>query len=464
MNAPAFDLRDFAKNVRALADRAERDPLRFMRWTPPQLAFLSDQSQVKLFRGGNQSGKTWAQCGEVIYRALGCHPYLETHRVPTESWLITHSWEQSIVVQSKFWELVPKGELHPSVVFVPGKGFVGKVPVVRFRNGSIVRIKTTSQGQLGLASATLDYVGIDEPPPANIWGELSARVFRNNGVIGMTLTPVGAPVEWLRELVKDGKISDHQASLTVENTTPEGCRPMLSQEQIDDIASRYLPMDRAPRLEGAWEGVIEGRTFDAFQEDHITTRRPPSGPTYRLGIGIDHGADAGSQVAILVAVNPAGRYAEIHVVDEYVAGAADPETHATEILRMLKRNGMDYHSVDRWTGDRKYGGKRWGGRMSNARLMRGFERILGFPMGGLPFRVRSAYKPSGSIYEGCSIVQEAMMRHKFSINAKCEALIRSLRLWSYQDDGHKHAIDALRYAAVPLLNRNLYVPNTIRLG
>ena len=66
MSAPAFDLRDFAKNVRALADRAERDPLRFMRWTPPQLAFLSDPSPVKLFRAGNQIGKTWAQCGEVI--------------------------------------------------------------------------------------------------------------------------------------------------------------------------------------------------------------------------------------------------------------------------------------------------------------------------------------------------------------------------------------------------------------
>lgn len=61
-------------------------------------------------------------------------------------------------------------------------------------------------------------------------------------------------------------------------------------------------------------------------------------------------------------------------------------------------------------------------------------------------------------------MQEAMIRNKFSINAKCETLIRSLRLWSYQDDGNKHAIDALRYAAVPLLNRNLYVPNTIRLG
>jgi hypothetical protein len=38
--------------------------------------------------------------------------------------------------------MVPKEELHPDIEYVPGKGFRGLAPVVRFKNGSIIRIKT----------------------------------------------------------------------------------------------------------------------------------------------------------------------------------------------------------------------------------------------------------------------------------------------------------------------------------
>jgi len=460
-------LRRLASNVDRLRQRAELDPLRWVRWTPPQDAFLRDPAPVKLMRGANQVGKTWAQCAEVIYRCTGTHPYLQTHKPPIEAWIICHSWEQSVAVQTKFWELVPKEELHPDIVFRPGRGFTGTVPIVRFANGSLVRFKTTNQGSLGLASATIHYVGIDEPPPPEIWGELQARVFRNRGVIGMTLTPVGAPVAWLKKLVDEGRISDHPAPLTIANMTPAGLRPMATEEEIQTIRESYLPIDRAQRADGAWEGSTSGRVFEAFDEDCISDEALPplkDGRTYKVGIGIDHGADAGSQVALLVSVDLSeDSRPKVWVLDEYTAGSAPADFHVKAIVRMLARNGMQVEHVDKWVGDRRYGGKRSGGRMSNAQLMKAFNHVLDYPTGHLPFKIRTAWKPRWSVYWGSNILHGIMQRHNFTVHPRCGQLIRSLKHWTFRDDEFKHAIDALRYGVVSITHERIRSPVRVRM-
>ena len=462
-----MSLAALARAATELRDRSERAPLQFWRPTPPQLAWLSDSASVKLLRGGNQIGKTMATCAEVHWRCTGTHPYLTTHIPPVEIWIICHSWEQSVSVQQKFWELAPKADLHPDTEYVPGKGFRGKVPVVRYKNGSLVRIKTTNQGSLGLASATLNAVFIDEPPPPNVWGELQARVLRKGGVIGLTMTPVGAPVEWLRKLVDDGVVSDHQAALTVENTTPIGGRAMVTQEQIDTISRSYLPIDRAQRLEGAWEGSTEGKVFEAFTESMIHDGPLPDlaagSKPYEIGVGIDHGADAGSQVACLVAVDKNDQYPKVYILDEYVAGAAKPEAHARGILQMLTRNGMTHNHVDKWVGDRAYGGKRSGGRMSNLRLMQGFESCLNHKPGRLPFRIKPAWKPRWSVYHGSNLLHEIMERDNFIIRSRCKATIRSINHWDFSDSEFKHAIDAMRYAILSIIHDKFRAPVRIQL-
>ena len=229
-----------------MQERAEIRPLDYVRFTPPQLAYLQDQSRFKLFRAGNQLGKSFAQISELIWRCLGEHPFIQVPKTPCENWLVCHSWEQSLTLQDKIWDLLPKDLIHPDTEYNPGKGFRGKVPIIVFKNGSILRIKTTNQGSLGVASATIAFVGIDEPPPPAIWGELTARVLRAGdlGGIGLTMTPVGRPCGWIKSLCEEGLINDHPAPLTVENVTPERGLPMLTQKQIDDVASRYLPADR----------------------------------------------------------------------------------------------------------------------------------------------------------------------------------------------------------------------------
>lgn len=456
-----------ARGLDVLARRAQADPLAYFRPTVPQLEFLRCTAPVAMLRAGNQLGKTIAGLTDVIWRALGTHPYVPVAAPPLEAWVICFSWEQSLSVQAKFASLCPPGALAEGVEFVPGKGYTGRVPIVRFRNGSIVRFKTTNQGSLGLASATINHVLIDEPPPPDIWGELCARVLRNRGRIRLTMTPIGRPVDWLRDLVKAGEVVDMHYALTVENTTPIGGRPLLTQAEIDGLAARYLPQERAQRLHGDWDkGFVEGRIFEGFDVDKHVSDLPPFGEVL-IGIGIDHGTDAGTQVATLTAVSKDGGIEgnpRIWVLDQAISdGLTTPEQDARDIIAMLRRNGLQLESVDRWTGDRKHGGKRWGGRKSNALLQQGFERQLKLPIGALPFRIRTAWKPAGSVFEGARVLHAAMLRQDFFIHPRCTALIDDLSHWTGADDEHKHGIDSLRYSAVELITTRLYVPQTLRM-
>ena len=101
--------------------------------------------------------------------------------------------------------------------------------------------------------------------------------------------------------------------------------------------------------------------------------------------------------------------------------------------------------------------------MGNNQIMRGFEQELGLPSGGLPFTIRTAHKPRGSVYEGCSILNACMINKGFHVSPRCKQGIQSLQEFCFRDDQSKHWIDALRYGAVELITRRLYAPSKLKL-
>lgn len=470
-----MNIRTATKNIRSLKDRAAKNPLTYFCPTPPQERWLQDTSKVKLFLGGNQVGKTTTGCVELIHRCLGTHPYINTDPPPIQAYLITHSHQQSVTIQEKLYNMVPKDTLHPECEFVPGKGFRGIHPIVRFTNGSIIYIKTANQG-LGLASFTASFVHIDEPVDQLVWNEIAARTLRGGaggktGTIAITMTPVGQDVRYLQKLVEEGVVSCTKAPLTVEATTPKYCNPTLTQEQIDRISQTYLPIDRNARLNGDWVvGIPEGRVFDCFTEEMISPLHPPPA-NYVFGLGIDHGSQPNTQVAILTALNlrdPQNPW--IYVLDEYISGAAPPEAHARAILEMLSRNQVDMNQVT-WTGDNIHRGDSSGtGKMSNSMLMKAFEQLLRVPQ--LPFRIRTIKKPRYSVYYGSAMLHSVMARKQFFINPKCQRTIQSLQRWTMKStqsersrDEWGHCVDCLRYATIPSIENVRFTPPpaTIRM-
>jgi len=465
-----------AQRLAWLRKRAENDPLRYFSPTPPQRAYLADKSPIKELIGGNQVGKTLATCALLLYHCLGRHPHYKTDPPPIEAWLITHSHEQSRTIQQKLYDMIPKEELDPSCEFVRGKGFRGLAPLVKFKNGSIIRIKTANQG-LGLASSTCNLVAVDEPVEQGTMNELIARVSRGGaggkrGTVAISLTPVGGvDVTYIKEMIQRGLISCHRAPLTVDATTPIGLPKgfLLSQEQIDKITEAYLPYDREARINGSFDVAPIGVVFENFEQEMISSQPVPRGGDYRFCIGIDHGSNPGSQVAVLSCVDMRDQQnPRIFVLGEYTSGQAPPEHHAQAILEMLKKYGVD-PNLALWTGDGEHRGRDQY-RMSNIMLMRAFESILGYPPRGLPFTVRRARKGRHSVYFGASILHAIMSRKHFWIRPECEQTIKSIQRWTMKRtqsarsrDADQHAIDALRYGLLPILDYKPIIPQKIKV-
>jgi hypothetical protein len=95
--------------------------------------------------------------------------------------------------------------------------------------------------------------------------------------------------------------------------------------------------------------------------------------------------------------------------------------------------------------------------------MRALEQELHFGTGQLPFSIRTAWKPRGSVYSGVSVIHEAMVRGGFNVHPRCIQLIRSLKHHQMIDDHTKHSVDSLRYSLELITKGQLYKPHALKM-
>lgn len=477
----AGELGKLTRSLQAFSSQVESAPLDFIRWLPAQHRFLSSPARRKLFRAGNQSqGKTLAALSDVLFRCLGEHPFLDVPPPPIDAMVITASWAQGLAVQKKLFEILPKGVLHPDCEYDPVRGFRGRNPATRFRNGSLIRWKTTQQGALQLASATLQVCLFDEPPTSpRIYSEVSKRLQRAgaDGVLLLAMTPVNAPVGWIKELCEQGQIEDIHSPLTPAAMIPIGSAEPLrlddgtpcDEDWIEQIRMESLPYEVPVVVDGEWEFRTIDRVFEAFDLDLHVSPMGPVGPA-TLCLGFDHGSKIGKQIALLVAVQGRRGQERIWVLDESVGGArTSVRDDARDVLRMLERNEVKWRSIDHAWGDRLYiRGK--ADRKSNADLMREVSRELGLRRDSLRPEIRTVKRgkgrQKGSVDLGCRFLHQAMLREaSFTVHPKCEHLIESLSNWCYTQK-YSDCVDALRYSLTSYIFSGAHkAPKpTVRLG
>lgn len=467
-------LLDAVRALDELSRAAEREPMRWMRWLPSQLRVFRSSRRVRLFRAGNQAlGKTTCGLAEVIWCATGRHPYREVPQRHGTYWVICASWSQSVAIQRKLWRLLPKDLMHPSTVFDEAGGFQGKHPKVKVRGPdgdySVIEFKTTHQGTLSLAGASIDGALFDEPPKSSaLYSEVSKRVLARGGWVLLSLTPVGAPVDWLREAVDAGQVEDIHAPLTPEQLIPDGMtEPIVGedgrprdQQWIDDVIASTLPHEVPVRIHGEWEMRLAARYFTTFVSSgpgsHVT-RAVPDVDMEPL-IGIDHGHRPGKQVAYLVGVWRREDGPCVAVLDEYCdeVGTASPEDDARGVLAMLERQGWTWQrDLKAANGDRVHmPGKE--GKKSNRDLQAHIARVLRVAPDALSPRIDTSKhgegRGRGSVEVGEKWLFHLMGRPgAFSVHPRCKRLIDALDKYTMADDDYKDPIDALRYALAPFI-------------
>ncbi len=474
--------------ARRLARDREEHPLRYMRWTPPQVAFLRCADQYTVLTLGQQlGGKTTVGLADTIYRCIGEHSYQVLPPRPAEpfqAWVVCYSHAQSLQIQAKLWELLPKDRLHPDTEFGGvAKGFRGKYPSVRIRDcdgrWATIMFKTTQQGPEALASGTVHHVQVDEPTDANCWQELKGRVRRTAGTIRGTLTPINAPTQYLQDEVAAGVVTRLRFDLTQANATPEGSSRPLTLGDGTPITDAWIAEERrrtpeAVRgvvLDGHWEVRGVSRYFSPFVSDprvsgsHVTTDLP--GGDVELRLGIDHGDRPGKQIAVLLAIEYietrddiyVDRRARVWVIDEYTdrTGMASPADDARGILDMLARNGQQWSDLSYVLGDRVHMPNS-AQQKSNKDLEAQMSRLLGVPRDSIRPQIRTVRKSRGRnrdyVGTGARWLYHAMAAPAgFRVHPRCERVIQALNEWTGPgpDSDAKDPIDALRYGLETLI-------------
>ena len=160
-----------------------------------QILFHKTQKRNRWVFGGNRSGKTECGAVEVVYLALGIHPYRKNK--PTDGWVVSLSRQvQRDVAQQKILHYLPPSSIE-KVVMVAGtqdsleSGVIDFI-LVRSECGGTSRIgfKSCDQGREKFQGTSLDYVWFDEEPPKEIYDECRMRVLDRRGQIFGTMTPL----------------------------------------------------------------------------------------------------------------------------------------------------------------------------------------------------------------------------------------------------------------------------------
>ncbi len=251
----------------------------------------------RLFRAGNQLGKTLSGGAEATFHATGNYP----------TW-----WQGRRIEQANNgWVGAPSGELvrdgaQRILLGQPGEWGTGWIPkasivdvsraqgikdmvdsvTVRHINGGTSRIKfkTYDQGRLRWQSETLDYVWFDEEPPEDIYMEGLSRTNATGGFIWLTFTPLLGVSTVVMRFLKEKSPDRDDIAMTIEDAEH------ISPEERARIVASYPAHEREARTRGV-PILGSGRIFPFPREALSVEAFPIPRHWARLGaldIGWDH--------------------------------------------------------------------------------------------------------------------------------------------------------------------------------
>lgn len=468
MNATLEQLDDLFGLVNDAVNATQRDPLDLRRYTQKQSEFLASTAIVTLYRTGNQAGKTFALIDDAIYTALGRHPFRRTPPPPVSLMFVSVSDDQMRQpngLMAKIRSALPEEAIDwDQTAYDPARGFAGRPARIVFKNGSIIGFGTFKQDAQRFAGATLHAVYMDEPPPERKFAELRARVWNRRGFmrISFTPTPDAPPLGYLRRLVDAGDVAEVHCVTTEANVWAEGAlAPMYTQAEIDEFINSYPEYEREMRRSGAWDPIVVDRMLSAFAPHHVVDFDLAELRGAYLEIGIDHGALAGKQRAVLTAwvARDTPRPRGWVVAEVGLEGVATtPEDDAAAILRMLDELGLSYDDVDEWVGDRSLETKASYATKSNDALLEELARLLHREPDDPRMRpIFTARKKNGSVNLGIRKMNALFGRvdrdrrgvivPHVKVHPRCVGTIKAFQEWAGdRKDPVKDAFDAARYA------------------
>jgi len=254
------------KRRQELLKRLGAFPLSKLRPHEKQLQFLDSSARVRLFFGGNRSGKTYIGIAEALAHAYGVRPWCSPPR-----WLDVPVPNTGIIVSGQGWGRGVGGTIIQTVTsFIPRSAFkqragpAGAPVKLILDNESVIHLAAGSQDLAAFEGMAFHWAAIDEPIPRGVFDGIWRGLVSTKGRIWFTLTPLGANAQWMHELfIAENKLGAEVITASITDN------PYLDAKAVEQFKALELrPGEAAARFRGVFE----------FLSDRVHPQFDPQGP------------------------------------------------------------------------------------------------------------------------------------------------------------------------------------------
>jgi phage terminase large subunit-like protein len=251
----------------------------------PQRDFLQSAAthRVRVYRGGNRTGKTTIGAVDLILRALGWHPFAR-HRAPIHAWVVAPDWDRvaNVVWRDAIKPWLPKEKIR-SVDWI--RVSEPECPrAIVLTNGSVIEFKSAEARIDKFAGSKIHYLWIDEECDKELFGEMRIRLLDYGGDLALTLTPVRRKL-WVQDL--EGENEGRTTRLVRASTLDAAAAGVfkihgVDEAEVEGMLRTYDERERRVRGLGDFAG-FEGLVYPDFDKDRHVLR--PVGDTLVDGRG-----------------------------------------------------------------------------------------------------------------------------------------------------------------------------------
>ena len=210
-----------------------------------QEPFHKSQKKERMVSGGNQSGKSLCSTAEGIMLSLGIHPYRKM-RIPNKGRVVANDIKKGLgeVIGTLYNKFLPMSEVK-RIKKYPG----GEISKIEYRNGSQVDFLSYEQDTKAFEGWTGDWCQWDEPMPRDKYIATWRGLIRFKGIMWSAMTPLDEP--WIYDEIycRAGVGIDRPDVFNFDITDNK----TLSQEDIDDFASKLTADEKEARLHGRFK-------------------------------------------------------------------------------------------------------------------------------------------------------------------------------------------------------------------
>jgi phage terminase large subunit-like protein len=412
-----------------------------------QIKFHSSSARIRLYIGGNRSGKTTGGILEDIYWLRGNHPYRAIPEGPIRGRIVTVDFTNGLakIILPEFarW-CAPSYLINGSWE----DSYDKTLRTLTFANGSFVEFMSYDQDLDKFAGTSRHFIHFDEEPPEVIYTENKARLIDTGGSHWFTMTPVDG-MTWIYDQVYEPGVSGANDSIAVIEVDMTD-NPHLGDLEVQEFISGLTEEEKDARIHGKFI-QLGGLIYKHFDPQpgglHVLKDNPEIPKDWVWILSLDHGFN-NPTAALWHGVDPEG---SVITFREHYQQGWTVDKHAREIHRINKQLGR---GPDIFIADPS---------IRNTDPITGTSIHEEYAKYGLPFALANNDVAAGIVRVAKYMEPRKNGQAMWHVTPNCYNLIKELRRYRWKtyaskkqqsqnnafDQPHKkddHAADSLRYA------------------